>query len=214
MTDLAIGLGDLDACGRLNVGEEVGRVSARLHLHDLDAELGDFVAEAVGQRFDRELARAVDADEGERHAAEDRADVDDQAVVLLAHGGEHGAGDAKQPDHVRVEDRLRLVRGEGFGYAGRGDTGVVDEHIDLAGLGQHCLDARFDRRIVADVQLHRLDAELAQGLGGLAVLAFHTAHRGVDRVAGAAQGLRRVTPEAAAGAGDQDCLGHTRSPWE
>ena len=105
MTDLAIGLGDLDACGRLNVGEKVGRVSARLHLHDLDAELRDFVAEAVGQRFDRELARAVNADEGERHAAEDRADVDDQAIVLVSHGGEHGAGDAKQPDDIRVEDR-------------------------------------------------------------------------------------------------------------
>src|SRR6266436_6035668 len=28
VTDLAIGLGDFDACGRLNVGEKVGRVSA------------------------------------------------------------------------------------------------------------------------------------------------------------------------------------------
>ena len=43
------------------------------------------------------------------------------------------------------------VGSEGFGDAGRGDTGVVDEHIDLAGLGQHCLDAGFNRRIVADV---------------------------------------------------------------
>src|SRR6478672_9375210 len=59
VTDLAIGLDDLDACGDLNVGEKVGRVSARLDLHDLDAELRELVAEAVGQRFDRELARAV-----------------------------------------------------------------------------------------------------------------------------------------------------------
>jgi hypothetical protein len=44
-----------------------------------------------------------------------RADVDDQAVVLVAHGGEHGAGDAKQADDVLVEDGLRLLRGEGFG---------------------------------------------------------------------------------------------------
>ena len=102
--------------------------------------------------------------------------------------------------------------GEGFGYAGRGDAGVVDEHVDLAGLRQHVLDARFDRRVVADVQFHGLDAELAQGLGGLAVLALRAAHRGVDSVAGAVQGLRRVTAEAAASAGDQDCLGHTRSP--
>jgi hypothetical protein len=110
------------------------------------------------------------------------------------------------------KNRLRLFRREGFGDAGRGDAGVVDEHIDLAGLGQHCLDAGFDRRVVADVQFHGLDAELAQGLGGLVVLALHATHRGVHGVAGAAQGLRRVTPKAAAGAGDQDCLGHTRSP--
>src|SRR5262249_24840831 len=156
-TDLAIGVGDLDAGGRLNVGEEVGRVSARLDRYDLDAELGEFVVEAVGQRFDGEIARPVDADEGEGQAAADRADVDDQAGRLLAHGGEHGAGDAKQPDDVRVEDRHRLLRGEGFGYAGRGDAGVVDEHIDRAGLRQHVLDARFDRRIVANVQLYRSD---------------------------------------------------------
>jgi len=72
----------------------------------------------------------------------------------------------------RVEDRVRLLRGERFGYAGRRDTGVVDEHVDLAGLRQYLLDARFDRPVVADVQLHRLDAELPQGGGGLAVLVF------------------------------------------
>jgi hypothetical protein len=130
--------------------------------------------------------------------------------VLPAHGGEHGAGDAKQPDDIRVEHRLRLLRREGFGYAGGHDPGVVDEHVDLARLRQNVLDARFDGRVVADVQFHGFDAELAQRLGGLAVLALHAAHRGVDSVAGAAQGLRRVTAEAAARAGDQDCLGHTR----
>jgi hypothetical protein len=80
--------------------------------------LGDFVPEAVGQRFDGKLARAIDAQEGERHAAEDRADVDDQAIALLTDGGEHGAGDANEPDDVRIEDDLRLLRNEGFGYAG------------------------------------------------------------------------------------------------
>ena len=103
---------------------------------------------------------------------------------------------------------LRLFCGEGFGYAGRGDAGVVDQHIDLAGLRQHVLDARLDRRVVADVQFHGLDAELPQGFGNLAVLALHTAHRRVHRVAGAVQGFRRITAKAAAGAGDQDCLGH------
>ena len=95
LPDRAIGLRHFGVCGRMNPGEEVGRVSARLHLHDLDAELRDFVPEAVAQRFDCKFARAIDAQEGERHAAEDRADVDDQAIALLAHGREHSAGDAK-----------------------------------------------------------------------------------------------------------------------
>jgi len=119
---------------------------------------------------------------------------------------EYGAGDAEEPDDVGVEDDLCLFRGEGFGYAGRPDAGVVDQDIDLAGLCQYVLDPCFDRRVVADVQFHGLDAELAQGLGCLAVLALRTAHRGVHGVAGAVEGLRRVTAEAAAGAGDQDCL--------
>jgi len=195
LADLAVGLRDSGADGRLNAGGQVGRASARLHLHDLDAELRDFVPEAVGQRFDGHFARAIDAEEGERHAAEDRADVDDQAITLLAHGGEHGAGDAKEPDDIRIEDDLRLLRGEGFGYAGRHDAGIVDQHIDLAGLHQHSLDARFDRCVVANVQFHGHDAELSQGLGGLSVLALRTAHRGVHSVASAEQRFRRVRPK-------------------
>src|SRR5713101_7702721 len=49
LADLAIGLRDFGAGGRLNAGEQVSRVPARLHLHDLDAELRDFVSEAIGQ---------------------------------------------------------------------------------------------------------------------------------------------------------------------
>ena len=71
LADLAIGLRHFGAGGRLNAGEKVGRVTARLHLHDFDAELRDFVPEAVCQRFDGKLARAIDAEEGEGHAAED-----------------------------------------------------------------------------------------------------------------------------------------------
>src|SRR5215469_4010016 len=66
---LAIGLRHFGAGGRLNAGEKVGRVTTRLHLHDLDAELRDFVPETVGQRFHGKLTRAIDAEEGERHTA-------------------------------------------------------------------------------------------------------------------------------------------------
>jgi hypothetical protein len=89
------------------------------------------------------------------------------------------------------------------------DAGVVNQHIDLAGLRQHFLDARFDRCVVANVQFHGHDAELPQGLGGLSVLALRTAHRGVHNVASAEQCFCRVKAKAAASAGDQDCFGHT-----
>src|SRR5262249_18044763 len=45
------------------------------------------------------------------------------------------------------------------------------------------------------------------------VLALRTAHRGVHSVASAEQGFSRVTAKAAASAGDQNCFGHTRSPF-
>src|SRR5258705_9471294 len=59
VTDLAVGLGDFDAGGRLGVGEKAGRVSARLHLHDLYAELLDFATQAAGQRVEREIATSM-----------------------------------------------------------------------------------------------------------------------------------------------------------
>src|SRR6266516_3489496 len=82
----------------------------------------------------------------------------------------------------------------------RHDAGIVDQHIDLAGLHQHSLDARFDRCVVANVQFHGHDAELSQGLGGLSVLGLRTPHRGVHSVASAEQRFRRVTAKAAASA--------------
>jgi hypothetical protein len=45
--------------GLLDAGIHVGRVSAGLHRHDLDAELRQLVAETVGQRLDCEFRCAV-----------------------------------------------------------------------------------------------------------------------------------------------------------
>src|SRR5262249_52348246 len=52
LADLAIGLRDFDTGGCLNAGEQVSRVPARLHLHDLDAELRDFVSGCEAWRLD------------------------------------------------------------------------------------------------------------------------------------------------------------------
>ena len=53
--------------------------------NDINAELGDFVPEALGQRLYGELAGSVDAEEGERHPPQDRSDVDDQTIARAPH---------------------------------------------------------------------------------------------------------------------------------
>src|SRR6266851_9537364 len=68
--------------GQLNVLIQRGGIGARLHQHNIDAELRHLVEEAVGERLDRKLAGAVDAEEGERHTAKDRANIDDQSGAL------------------------------------------------------------------------------------------------------------------------------------
>jgi hypothetical protein len=89
-----------------------------LNLNDFDAER-NFQPEAIGQRFHRHLACAVDAEERERHASKDRSDVDDQTIALLAHGGENGAGNAQETNDVGVEYGLRMIGRESLGHAGR-----------------------------------------------------------------------------------------------
>jgi hypothetical protein len=75
-------------------------------------------------------------------------------------------------------------------------------------LGQDFPDAGFDRSVFVHIQFYSLDAELLQGLGSVAILGLHAAHRGADGVAGARQGFGRVAAKAAARACDEDCLGH------
>jgi len=61
-------------------------------------------------------------------------------------------GDAKPHDDIRVEDRPSPVPVvEGSVPPAEGGTGVVDEHVDSGGLGQHVLTPASTGRVVADV---------------------------------------------------------------
>jgi hypothetical protein len=151
---------------------------------------------------------AIDAEEGKRDAAEDRADIDDQSPALPAHPDQHRAGRAQQADDVGVEDDLGLIRRERLGDAGRRDAGVVDEHVDALRAFERLLHATLDRGVVADVDLDHLDALLAERLRVVSVLSSRIAHRGEHHMAPAGHGLRGVAAEARAGARDQYRLGH------
>src|SRR5215469_18540690 len=73
---------------------------------------------------------------------------------------------------------------------------------------EHLLHGTLDRSVAADIKFDDLDAILSQRLRMIAVLRLRIAHRREHRVAGAGQRLGSVAAEAAAGACDQDCLGH------
>src|SRR5260370_29291363 len=69
LTDRPVSRPPVGIGGQLKVLIQRGWIGARLHQHNIDAELRHLVTEAVGERLDRELAGAVNAEEGERHAA-------------------------------------------------------------------------------------------------------------------------------------------------
>ena len=109
-------------------------------------------------------------DEGPGHNA--HAGREHQAELGADHQSRRADESGPSGEHL-VPQRLAHP---GERWIQRRHAGVVDQHVDLAGLRQYVLDARLDRRVVAYVQLHGLDAELPQGGSGLVVLVFQTAH--------------------------------------
>ena len=119
--------------------EEVRAEEARLHGRREDAQGGQLDGQRLGQPFDRELRRAIDAPAREGGIADDRRDVDDVTLARAAQMGQDGAGDLEQAEDIGLELALDLLRGRLLDRGQQAVAGVVDEDVDAAEAVDRCL---------------------------------------------------------------------------
>src|SRR3954468_5381712 len=139
-----------------------------------DPALGDLLREALRERADRALRRAVVQELRAGLRGLDRGRVDDRRP--LAHLGHRGLGEVEHRDDVRPEDEVDLLgRDVEERLVGHLEGGVVDEDVELAELVDRALHQSEAVVAVADVAGHRdaaparlLDPPLR--LGGVVML--------------------------------------------
>ena len=147
---------------------------------------------------------------GERHAAEDGADVDDQAIGFWR-WREHGPGDAREPTTL-VSKTTFACSAVKASVRRRPDAGVVDQHVDLpASVSTILTPASTDASsLTSNSTVLMLSFRSASA--AYPVLTLRTPHRGVPG-GQRGQGLPAMSrPNPLLAPGDQDCFGHTRSP--
>src|SRR4029450_5327690 len=99
----------------------------------------------------------IDAHEGCRYQAQDRADVDDQARTLTPHAWEHSLDHAQDTDDISVEQCLRLADARFLDGTAQIDAGIVDQYVDLVSAAVHLFNAGLERSLVSDIERHKLD---------------------------------------------------------
>lgn len=104
---------------------------------------------------DRELRRGVHADTGLALEPGAGSDVHQPARPLLAHDGQHGAGDVDQPEDVEVEQRPGLGVTDLLQRAQQSTAGVVDQDVDAAEPSHGRLDGLRDAVVVGHIQCDR-----------------------------------------------------------
>ncbi len=88
-----------------------------------------------------------------------------------------------QPEDVDIEQGCRLLRRERFGHARRRDTGVVNQNVDAACLGDDFGHSSIDRSGVGNIQLDDFDVLATECIRVIAVFGVGVAHRGKNFVA-------------------------------
>src|SRR4051812_25835226 len=130
-------------------------------------------------------------------------DVDDAAVLLLAHRGQHRAHAIEHAIEIDIDDLVPAVEVEILPATLRDiDAGAVDEEVDAAVFGDDGVGRLVDVRLAGDIEHDRL---------GLAALARYLRHHAVELGLAAprthdypplgAQMLRPRLADAAAAAG-------------
>ena len=74
----------------------------------------------------------------------DGGDVDDGAFVAFEHVASDGLGHEEGAGDVGVDDLLPTVEGHGFGGCAPGETGIVDEDVDIATSSEGLLHNLID----------------------------------------------------------------------
>jgi hypothetical protein len=129
-----------------------------------------------------------------------------------------GTIDALRAEHVDVVELGKLFRRECFGRPERHVTGVVNDDVQTAAVGQDLLDARFSRCFAGHVQLD--GTQIDPVLRGVLLHFFDLrrvtaggfAHAGVDRVSGMGERAGGEGAKATGGASDDDDLFHDGIP--
>jgi diacylglycerol O-acyltransferase len=124
---------------------------ARGHAVDPDAFADMVGRHGLGQSQNSPLGRAVQGPLGESDAGGDRARVDDGGMLRAAQGGQAGARDANDPEHVDLQNVPPLIVVIVLHRALRTDAGVVDEEVEVAKMGEGGGDGAADRAVVAHV---------------------------------------------------------------
>src|SRR5258705_12956497 len=180
---------------------QVGVDRSRIDADDMDTVRREERARYLRQGMERRLAGAVGREERERHQTRERADVHDSGSRASGQHGREGLRERQRAKHVDFElvargrDPVRI--GQFAAELGH-DAGVVDQQLDISGLGRS--GAHFTR--TGDIE--------AQGNDSLAGARDQVAERlGPSRGrihAGrpaCEQRLDKGAADAAVGAGDE-----------
>ncbi len=118
-----------------------------------DPELGYLKVQGFAHRFESVLRCRVGAAVGRGHPSGDAADIYDHSASTLTPHRKHSPHRAQRAHDVGLELALHECIVDLFDRSLHLKPGVVDEHVDVEGVG----NAGFDRIWIADVELANLD---------------------------------------------------------
>src|SRR5262249_21122172 len=134
-----------------------------------DVEALHLLGEGLAHGLQRVLHGRVVAVTGDGQAAGDRGDVDDRPAPAAAHAGEHRLDHPDDAEVVRLEQALGPIDRDVLDAAAAADAGVVDQHVDPAGLVVDLVHAELHRGRVVHVEGDHPDRQVV-AFNGLAEL--------------------------------------------
>ncbi|SPA25471.1 hypothetical protein CBM2623_A100081 [Cupriavidus taiwanensis] len=185
---------------------------------DIDVVARAFACNGLAEGNDASFAGGVDRFTGRSDASGIGRDVDDLSLLRLDHPGQYRVMQVQRANQVDGNDLAPEVRCGLQKLRGYVPTGVVDQCIDATELFRHCVDRRFHRAMIGDIELDGRDtrasflkrhAELLQRIS----VDVHCHHARAFLTETLAQRLANATGSA----GDDDHFifqtSHTATSW-